>query len=124
MSRRVCLPCIATVMTILVIGVSCEKRQPLEAAPQPRRLEFGMKPTAKITFLSTQLNPVEEAGKMRASILADFPGVVDSRPNDNNWLLSQIEAELKTDPSDSFLCGQSGIHQRFSYNHLISFGSM
>jgi hypothetical protein len=28
------------------------------------------------------------------------------------------------DSLDSLLCGQSGIHQRFSYNHPISFGSM
>ena len=51
------------------------------------------------------MNPVEEAGKMRNVILKDFPGQVDFRPNDNAFIFRQIEALLKTKPSESILVG-------------------
>lgn len=35
-----------------------------------------------LLFLSTQLNPIEEAEKMRRVILKDYPGEVDFRPYD------------------------------------------
>ena len=42
---------------------------------------------------------------MRNAILKDFPGKVDFRPNDSNFLLSQIDSLLGEEPSDSILIG-------------------
>ena len=66
---------------------------------------FPRRTGAEIIFLSTQMNPVEEAAKMRNRILVDFPGRVDFRPNDNNYLFSQIEVLLRDKPSSSILIG-------------------
>lgn len=66
---------------------------------------FERRPSSGITFLSTQMNPVEEAAKMRNSILKDFPGKVDFRPNDNSYLFSEIESMAKKQTSESFLIG-------------------
>jgi multiple sugar transport system substrate-binding protein len=86
---------------------SCQKRNATGKANAERSSDFvfSQKPTSAITFLSTQLNPVEEAGKMRNVILKDFPGSVDFRPNDNSYLFRQIDSLLKDDPSKSILVG-------------------
>lgn len=51
------------------------------------------------------MNPVEEAGKMRNEILKDFPGQVDFRPNDNSFLLREIESRANDPTSRSILIG-------------------
>jgi len=65
------------------------------------------KPVHALTFLSTQMNPVEEAGKMRNIILKDFPGKVDFRPNDSSFVFSQIDSLLRAHPSESILIGST-----------------
>jgi multiple sugar transport system substrate-binding protein len=67
--------------------------------------KFDEKPDAPITFLSTQLNPVEEAGKMRNAILRDFPGEVDFRPNDSSYVFNSIDSTLANAPEESLLVG-------------------
>ncbi len=104
MRRGMCRALLVAAAVLLFI-CSCDKRPPTPTEPSPQPFEFDTAPTAPITFLSTQLNPVEEAGKMRTSILRDFPGSVDFRPNDNNWLFNQIEAELKSDHAAAILVG-------------------
>jgi multiple sugar transport system substrate-binding protein len=95
------------ILTVLILPCSCERRDTEERRERerPKNLVFPGKPTASIIFLSTQMNPVEEAGKMRNVILKDFPGRVDFRPNDNSHVFGQIDAMLKADPSESILIG-------------------
>jgi multiple sugar transport system substrate-binding protein len=99
--------CLTLAFSILILLFSCAKRnaQEPEASKQPKAFVFQRKPTADITFLSTQMNPVEEAGKMRNVILKDFPGKVDFRPNDSSYLFSQIDAMLQGDPTRSIVIG-------------------
>jgi multiple sugar transport system substrate-binding protein len=68
-------------------------------------LTFSEKPSSTIRFMSTQLNPVEEAGKLRNVILKDFPGKVNFEPNDSSYFFSQINSRLQADPSSSMLLG-------------------
>jgi len=90
-----------------VCVASCAKRDPInpDNLDSTKAPAFVGAPTSDIVFISTQMNPVEEAGKMRNVILKDFPGKVDFRPNDNGYLLRQFEMLLKTDPSASILIG-------------------
>jgi multiple sugar transport system substrate-binding protein len=87
--------------------VSCEKRNidgPKESI-QSKSFVFPGKPTSDIIFLSTQMNPLKEAEKMRDVILKDFPGKVDFRPNDNSYRFRQIKSMLQSNPSESILIG-------------------
>jgi len=95
---------------LIVIGAaalfSCLKRDAaVQESPAQAAFAFHGSPAAGITFLSTQMNPVEEAGKMRKVILKDFPGRVDFRPNDSSYTLEQIDELLKADPSGPLLVG-------------------
>jgi multiple sugar transport system substrate-binding protein len=92
---------------LVFLALSCrEKEEKTQGtAAQAQEFVFRRKPTAGITFLSTQMNPVEEAGKMRNVILKDFPGRVDFRPNDNSFLFTQISAILKEKPNEPILVG-------------------
>jgi hypothetical protein len=92
---------------MLLLALSCAKRgaDGTNGSTQPKSFAFQGKPSSTITFLSTQMNPVEEAGKMRNAILKDFPGKVDFRPNDNSYLFRQINSMLQGDPSASILVG-------------------
>jgi multiple sugar transport system substrate-binding protein len=87
------------------LSCSRQKAETTEAVTHPDVFVFTQKPASGVTFLSTQLNPVEEAWKMRNGILKDFPGKVDFRPNDNAYLLELIDSELKKDPAASILVG-------------------
>lgn len=88
-------------------ALSCTKRAPAATGTTIRAepFSFSQTPTKDITFLSTQLNPVEEAWKMRNTILKNFPGTVDFRPNDNAYLQELINSELKKDPAAAILVG-------------------
>ncbi len=98
---------LSILLLVVCFFASCQR----PPSPEPgksedaKRFTFAARPSKPITFLSTQLNPVEEAGRMRDSILKDFPGKVDFRPNDNNYLFSQINSLLAGDPSTSILIG-------------------
>ncbi len=96
-----------SVFLILTCFWSCVKENDSEEIKVFHKNAFVFQgiPTSPITFLSTQMNPVEEAGKMRNVILKDFPGVVDFRPNDSSFLSAQVESTLKGNPSASILLG-------------------
>lgn len=93
--------------SISVSNFSCTKKKTAsdDTSTPTQAFVFNQKPTGPILFLSTQLNPVEEAWKMRNVILKDFPGSVDFRPNDNAYLAELLESELKKGPSSSILIG-------------------
>lgn len=92
-------------LALLALLVSCGAGKGGQEPKRPVAFAFQYKPTAAIAFLSTQMNPVEEAGKMRNSILKDFPGSVDFRPNDNDYLFSQVASMLRENPSEAILIG-------------------
>jgi multiple sugar transport system substrate-binding protein len=98
--------CMAILALSLTVG-ACEKRGEGAATASKAQPAFAFEgtPTSTVTFLSTQFNPVEEAGKMRDVILKDFPAKVDFRPNDNSLVFSQIEAMLKANSAGSLLIG-------------------
>lgn len=89
------------------LSTSCQKAKAdgRSGAKKTEAFVFSDKPASTIEFLSTQLNPVEEAGKMRTVILKDFPGEVDFRPNDSAFFSRQIDALLKKNPDESILLG-------------------
>ena len=91
----------------LLMVLSCGQKDATKptASLQPKQFVFRQKPASRVAFLSTQMNPVEEAGKMRNAILKDFPGQVEFRPNDNSYLFSQIASVLKSSPAESILVG-------------------
>jgi multiple sugar transport system substrate-binding protein len=100
--------CIFPALSIaLVVFISCDKPETRTqmVAPPASALSFKGAPSSNITFLSTQLNPVEEAGKMRGAILKDFPGKVDFRPNDSSYMFTQVDALLRDNPSEAILVG-------------------
>ncbi len=86
---------------------SCSKQKQgsVSQNEQAGAFTFSQKPSGGITFLSTQLNSVEESWKMRNIILKDFPGNVDFRPNDNAFLIDLLSSELKKKTSSSILIG-------------------
>ena len=98
---------LAAACIVAMSAISCTRRTPATTATtiSAEPFSFSQKPTAGITFLSTQLNPVEESWKMRNAILKEFPGTVDFRPNDNAYLLELIDSELKKNPAASVLVG-------------------
>lgn len=98
---------IAAACMLSMSALSCSRQAPAATATTVRAkpFSFSQRPTADITFLSTQLNPVEEAWKMRNAILKDFPGTVIFRPNDNAYLLELVDSELKKNPALSILVG-------------------
>jgi len=60
----------------------------IEVTPVP--VDYG-----KVTFISTQCVPVEEAEKMRGVILRDFPGQVEFVPADYATFEDTVLAEVK-----------------------------
>ncbi len=97
----------AALLLCSAIFCSCQKAAAAHpgGAAKAEEFVFPGKPASPIEFLSTQLNPVEEAGKMRAILLKDFPGQVDFRPNDSAFIYRQIDSLLKKDPGESILLG-------------------
>jgi len=109
MAKRVSLKILLAVSVLILATAfsACAKRNSPgdEDSPRAGKFVFQGKPSSDITFLSTQMNPVEEAGKMRNVILRDFPGIVDFKPNDSSFLSVQIDSLLKHSPSASILVG-------------------
>jgi multiple sugar transport system substrate-binding protein len=105
--RRSRLRSLVAALLASSLVLACGKPAPQKPAGSggPAAFAFERKPGAAIEFLSTQLNPVDEAAKMRTAILKDFPGKVDFRPNDSAFLYRQVDASLKAEPSRSFLIG-------------------
>jgi multiple sugar transport system substrate-binding protein len=107
----------STVLALSFLLGACAKGGGPTGADAARAgsLPFEKSPVGPILFLSTQLNPVEEAGKMRGAILAGFPGKVDFRPNDSSYFLSQIDDLLRRDPGASMVLG--ALHGEFAKLH-------
>ena len=57
----------------------------------------------EILFLSTQLNPVEEANIMRNYILPGFELSVDFQPNDNSYILKKMDFTIENSPEKKIL---------------------
>lgn len=57
------------------------------------------------TFLSTQLNPIEEAEKVRKVILKDFQGQVDFIPSESGTFLTRLKAEFQAKKSSISVIG-------------------
>lgn len=66
-----------------------------------------------ILFLSTQLNPVEEADLMRTVILADFPGEVIFEPYDDRAVFNRLTDEAAEVSQKPSLYG--GLHGDFVF---------
>ena len=96
-------------IVLLAVGLAAScSRQGIEAPeqpPPPKAFSFQRKPQTGIVFISTQLNPVEEAGKMRNAILKDFPGKVDFKPNDSGYLASMIDDVRRNEPGKAIVIG-------------------
>lgn len=105
MRRRLLQAFVLVCTGTLVLGACVRNGSTAQTASSGPDFVFDRKPAGDIIFLSTQMNPVEEAAKMRTSILGDFPGKVDFRPNDNNYLFSQIDVLLGDNPDASVLVG-------------------
>jgi multiple sugar transport system substrate-binding protein len=99
------LPVVFIFLTLISFTLSCTGRNAQKPPASQKSFVFRGKPESDILFLSTQMNPVEEAGKMRNVILKDFPGKVEFQPNDNNYLFSQIDSILQENRNASILIG-------------------
>src|SRR5690606_30403912 len=66
------------------------------AAPGARRAGEIREQDGDIVFLSSQLTPIEEAEKMRNSILANFEGTVEFVPEDPGPFADRIAAEAQS----------------------------
>ena len=101
---------ICCVAVLLLIIVSCSKSESTSPA-EPEIIQEQAPSTDSVLFLSTQLNPIEEANKMRTIILTGFSDDVDFRPNDNNSIFNLIPYEMETNPDRQILFG--GLHGDF-----------
>lgn len=96
---------ILPVILVLIVSSCSRQAEGSQGSAPPAAFSFTRQPASEIVFLSTQLNPVEEAAKMRNVILQGFPGSVDFRPNDNSYLFSQIDVLLGNGPARPILVG-------------------
>ncbi|MBI5956991.1 MAG: carbohydrate ABC transporter substrate-binding protein [Chloroflexi bacterium] len=83
-------------------------KAPEPTKPAPTPVPPTPTPLGPVTFLSTQLRPVEEAEKMRKVILAGFPAKVDFIPEDTGPFTDRILAEQKAGKVTVDLVG--GLH--------------
>jgi multiple sugar transport system substrate-binding protein len=73
-----------------------------------------------IVFLSTQFKPVEEAERMRTTILADFNGQVDFIPEDGGPFNDRLRAEAQGgQPTISIVGGLHGDFAPFARDGLL-----
>ena len=83
----------------------------------PRRSQDG----DSLVFLSTQLRPVEEAEKMRGTILADFEGEVEFIAEDTGPFNDRIAAEAEAgEGSVGVIGGQHGDFASFAQDGLLT----
>lgn len=82
------------------------------AAPGSRKGRGARAQEDDIVFLSSQLTPIEEAEKMRNSILANFEGTVEFVPEDPGPFADRITAEAQSGEGSVSLIG--GLHGDFA----------
>lgn len=82
------------------------------AAPGGRQARELRAQDGDIVFLSSQLTPIEEAEKMRNSILANFDGTVEFVPEDPGPFADRIAAEAQSGEGSVSLIG--GLHGDFA----------
>ncbi len=76
---------VAVLVVLGLLASACGPAAPPTPTPVPK----------PVTFLSTQLSPVEEAEKMRKTILGKFPAKVDFIPEDAGPFTDRVLAENK-----------------------------
>jgi multiple sugar transport system substrate-binding protein len=82
------------------------------AAPGGRISGISRAQDGDIVFLSSQLTPIEEAEKMRNSILANFEGTVEFVPEDPGPFADRVAAEAQSGEGSVSLIG--GLHGDFA----------
>ncbi|MCK4470322.1 MAG: hypothetical protein KAW49_00910, partial [Anaerolineae bacterium] len=80
------------------VEVEVEKEVIVEVTAVP--VDYG-----KVTFLSTQGVPIEEAEAMRGVVLADFPGQVEFVPSEYEFFEDTILAEAQAGTGDVDVLG-------------------
>lgn len=104
-----------TVIFLILFGllVSC-KEEEISKPTSDKLSDIPIYKTSSdesILFLSTQMNPIEEANTMRNIILEGFHSEVDFRPNDNNYIFELIPFEMNMKPERPIVFG--GLHGDF-----------
>ena len=104
--KEIIVPVIMSVLSI-VFFPACVKQQGKETIKEYSAGESVQmeRQSDSVTFLSTQLNPVSEADAFRTAILSGFPGIVDFRPNDTDYLIGHIASNLDKDSNKQILLG-------------------
>jgi len=85
-----CAPKTVTVTVEVPVERTVERTVEVVVEVTPTPVHYG-----QVTFISTQMVPVEEAEKMRGVILADFPGDVEFIPADYATFEDQVLAEVQ-----------------------------
>ncbi|HEV2073504.1 MAG TPA: ABC transporter substrate-binding protein [Thermomicrobiales bacterium] len=82
------------------------------AAPRTNREYSSRAQNGEIIFLSSQLTPIEEAEKMRNSILSGFDGSVEFVPEDPGPFVDRVTAEAQSGSGSVGVVG--GLHGDFA----------
>ena len=90
---------------VCILVSACVKAGATDKKANNTPVVLSGKPTRTVQFFSTQLNPSEEANKMRQVILAGFPGTVDFQPNNSSYFYKSIKTALFNDPDAAVLLG-------------------
>ncbi|MCK4450374.1 MAG: hypothetical protein KAX26_07265, partial [Anaerolineae bacterium] len=92
---------------LLVVGAILAGLLAACAAPTPEVVEVTAVPVdyGKVTFLSTQGVPIEEAEAMRGVVLADFPGQVEFVPSEYEFFEDMVLAEAQAGTGDVDVLG-------------------
>jgi multiple sugar transport system substrate-binding protein len=113
-----------TIVLVLVAAMVLGACQATPSAPTetaPGQASYG-----SLVFLSTQFRPVDEAEKMRTSILKDFPGTVEYLPEDDGPFHDRVSAEVKTGSGTVDLLG--ALHGNFAamvpHNELMDLSDL
>lgn len=104
----------------LIIMFSCTAKKEDQVIEDKNDISSSFSEEDSILFLSTQLNPIEEAQSMRNRILKGFKKGVDFQPNDNNYIFRKMLFEVENNPDRSILLG--GLHG--DYINLVSENSL
>lgn len=95
-------------------GTATTPTAPADSAPTGASAPDEPAPadTGEVIFLSTQFTPVEEAERMRNTILGGFPGTVEFIPEDGGPFNDRVRAEAQSGQVSISLLG--GLHGDFA----------
>lgn len=113
---------VAFLFAVAACGPTAASPSPSPASQAPATSPSPSPPPeiGKVTWLSTQLRPVEEAEKVRSKILAGFGGEVDFVPEDEGPFQDRIRAEVQAGSGSVDLLG--ALHGNFV--SLQEFGAL